>query len=165
MAHNISALILKGEFVKETADKYDLKPVPLGYGLTLFHIDDYYTTYWQYKLNIEGMLDITFPKELSYLRLYRVVVALMQEITDTQNPLFAFIHTDYFGGFGYQFAQLFEGYNNISDGVSTINQALKYLGVKADKTTDEFDSVNLGNIRNTPEYLEKYVDLCDSLGI
>lgn len=165
MAHNISALILKGEFNKETAYTYDLKPVPLGYRLTLFHIEDYYTAYWQYRLNIEGMLEITFPKELSYLRLDKVVVALMQKITRSQNPLFAFIHTDYFGGFGYQFAQLFEGYNNISDGVSTVNQALKYLGVEADKNTDEFDSVNLGSIRNTAEYLEKYVDLCDSLGI
>lgn len=44
-------------------------------------------------------------------------------------------------------------------------EALKYLGVEKGEHHDEFDAVGLGKYRSNPDYLEKYRDLADELGI
>jgi hypothetical protein len=54
MGHSINAIILKGEYQIEEADKYDLKGVELDFGLTLFYINGFFSAYWQKKLEQEG---------------------------------------------------------------------------------------------------------------
>ncbi len=46
MGHSINAIILKGEYQIEKAEKYDLKGVKLDLGLALFYIDGFFSDYW-----------------------------------------------------------------------------------------------------------------------
>lgn len=64
---------------------------------------------------------------------------------------FALIQTDYFGGFGEQYASFFENGQKLLNEVS-INEALKKLGVERKGNQDEFDSLNLGEYRNSEYY-------------
>ena len=57
MAHIIEAIILKGEYNKEEAKKYDLIGVELDFDLTMFFIDEDFTAYWEKKLNTTGFLE------------------------------------------------------------------------------------------------------------
>lgn len=47
----------------------------------------------------------------------------------------------------------------------SINEALRALGVSRRKGVDEFDTGGLGADRHSPEYLERYVELCNELGV
>ncbi|HEY0737835.1 MAG TPA: hypothetical protein VGD69_23150 [Herpetosiphonaceae bacterium] len=89
----------------------------------------------------------------------------MSAITGIQEPVFAIILTDYFGGAGEQWAQVYRGSKVVNPQIRTINQALAQLGVVTSPGMDEFDTVGLGNYRSQPEYLEKYRDLADTLGV
>ncbi len=163
MGHHITAFIIQGNIDPEVEMQYDLQPVTLSQGLTLFHIDHYYTAYWQHMLNVEGMLECSqvggiFPSEL-------VIYEMAAQLTQTRDPDFAIIQTDYFGGIGRQYASVYHGRDNADKRISTINQALRYLGVMAIAPADEFDTVGLGDIRTQPEHLDKYVDLAEELGL
>lgn len=163
MGHNISALIIKGSYDKEVAIEYDLRGIDIGYGLTLFLIDVYYTAYWQHALELEKKLvlspdtDMLVPDE-------EVVAFLVKEITSPEQE-YALILTDYAGGFGYQYATILRGRHSIETNVETINDALKYLGVEAQDGKDEFETVGLSEYRDTPDHIRKYEDLCDELGL
>ena len=167
MGHNITAIILKSDFNKNGAKEFDLIERQLGFELTLFHIDNWYCAYWQHLLKTEGELEITnicqnwfmiIPSEV-------VLAEIMKRISGQNEPEFAIITTDYFGGMGFQWANVFQGSNNADRTIETINQALKYLRVKANAGLDEFETVGLDKIRTQPEYLEKYRDLCHELEI
>jgi hypothetical protein len=165
MGHKISAVILKGGYDAAIAEQHDLRGVPLGFELTMFPIDHYYTACWEKLLGVAGCLraparfdDLIFPCE-------RVVAELMTRITLRAEPLFAIIVTDYFGGVGSQGAGVYRGAELASDRITAINQALQYLGVKAQKGYDEFDTVGLGGHRSMPDYLHKYVEMADELGV
>lgn len=75
------------------------------------------------------------------------------------------IETDYFAGIGDQCANAFISSQNIDKSMSAINQALRFLGVQAHPGMDEFDTVGLVNIRSCPDYLDKYVEMADELGL
>ena len=90
---------------------------------------------------------------------------LMERITGSGDPLFALIATDYFGGVGDQLAQVYRGRELANDSIFMISPALKFLGVTAAAGLDEFDTVGLGDIRSQPDWLEKYEDLADELGV
>ncbi|QHS58220.1 hypothetical protein [Chitinophaga agri] len=158
MGHNITAIILKGKFDSEQVSHFDLVPVPLTAELTLFHIDTAYVEYWQSQLGMEGELpdivdpDFMIPREI-------VLAEIMKFITGTLAPQYAIIRTDYFGGTGSQYANVFIGSQNVDPGMRKINQALRYLGVVAAPGMDEFDTVGLSDIRRMPSYLEKYWDM------
>ncbi|MBF6137321.1 hypothetical protein IU501_30560 [Nocardia otitidiscaviarum] len=49
--------------------------------------------------------------------------------------------------------------------VSTINAALRAFGVTAAPGSDEFDTVGLADHRSSPDYLDRYIDLCDDMGV
>lgn len=164
MGHNISAIILKDTYNLTKAKEFDLIGIDLGYNLTMFHINHYYSACWQAKLGTKGFLDINGVDYALYP--YEIALSqLMAIISNNEEPLFSIISTDYFGGMGYQYANVYKGYNLIDPKIKTINQALSFLGVTKKKRKDEFDSVGLSNHRSEPEFLEKYSDLADELGV
>lgn len=164
MGHSITAIILKGNFDNEKAKAFDLFPTFLDFGLSLFHIDYYYSACWQHKLKTFGQLDISnmdcviFPSEI-------VISEIIKKISNSKDPEFAIILTDYFGGVGKQYANVFRNSNNVGKNITTINLALRYLGVLAKNGLDEFDTIGLDKIRSQPDYLEKYVELADEYGV
>lgn len=164
MGHQITALIIKGNFDKSKAEEYDLFGKDLGFDLSLFHVDQYYSAYWQYKLLKVGQLEIyniknlTFPSEI-------VLSEIVRKILNNEEPKYAIIQTEHFGGNGKQFANAFVGSINADKNISTINQALKYLGVQLENKKDEFEEIGLDKIRIQPEYLKKYIDLTEKHGV
>ena len=50
MAHSINAIILKGNFDKDEAEKYELIEVKLDFNLSMFFINGFYTACWQKKI-------------------------------------------------------------------------------------------------------------------
>ncbi|MGC5328097.1 hypothetical protein [Brevibacillus sp. SYSU BS000544] len=164
MGHNITAVILKGNYDEKHAINYDLHGKQLGFHLTMFHIDHYYSAYWQKKMNATGYLPvlsktpILFPSET-------VISVLMSKISGLDDPIYAIMTTEYFGGVGSQCAHVYKGLQLIDESTSDINAALKLLGVTADQGMDEFDTIALGKYRYQPDYLDKYVDLADELGV
>ena len=85
----------------------------------------------------------------------------------TDNPLFAIVETDYFGGKGSQAAAVYRGAVEImapestaigeaSDSKGPINTALRLLGVTASGGCDEFDTVGLGHHRDFYDLFDAY---------
>jgi hypothetical protein len=163
MGHSMCAILLKGAFDGQRAAAYDLFGSALGHDITLFHIDHYYTACWQKQLDVQGSLQAPgacaiFPDEA-------VIAVLMSTITGRPDPLFAVILTDYFGGAGEQWVYVYRGAALVDPQIRSINQALARLGVVARPGLDAFDTIGLGSYRSQPEYLDKYRDLADELGV
>lgn len=164
MAHSISGLITRGNIQIEAVQKWDLVVEELSFGIKLAYVDHCYTACWQKLNNLEGHLASSinlpsvFPNEI-------VLLEIAKELKGEDKPVFAVIFTDYFGGIGKQFAQIYQGAKILDPKIVTINQALKKLGVKALGKEDEFNRIGLGNYRSNPDYLEKYWDLADELGV
>jgi predicted MPP superfamily phosphohydrolase len=136
----IIAIILQGDFKSDQADYFDLYPIPLTNTLTLFHIDFYYSACWQHQLRMKGNLpvvnitEVFYPKEI-------VIAEIIKRTSLSSNPRYAIIMTEYFAGMGDQYANVFINDKNGDEQVSTINQALKFLGVVAVPGNDEFDTI------------------------
>ncbi|OJJ15713.1 hypothetical protein BKI52_38170 [marine bacterium AO1-C] len=165
MGHAITAIILKGNYDKELALTFDLKGVKLGFDLQMFFIDHYYSACWQEMLKSDGYLEINensghilFPNEVA-------IAEIVQSITQTRFAQFSIIVTDYFGGVGTQYAQVYQGQNLVSKTIDDINGALQWLGVVPRKGMDAFDTVGLSEYRSNPDYLDKYADLSTQLGV
>ena len=164
MGHAITAIILKGSFDTNKAREFDLFAIPLGFELSLFHIDHYYSACWQHKLQTKGQLELSninspvFPAEIA-------ICDIVKRISSSEIPEYAIIMTDYFGGVGYQYANVFKNNTNADKKVKTINQALRHLGVPANDSQDEFDTVGLNKIREQPNFLEKYIDIAEEYGV
>ena len=160
-------MILPGPCDRHALTEWDAAEVPLGAGLSLVPLTHYYTAYWQARRGETGQLDLPaglpsiFPSE-------RVVLSLAAAVTHAADcariPTFALVMTDYFGGTGDQWACVFTAGQRIG-GIRDINDALRVLGVRAVAGADEFDTVGLGRHRHAPDYLERYEDLCDDLGV
>jgi hypothetical protein len=164
VGHAITAVLLSGAYDATVADRYDLRPVPLGGDLTLFHVDHYFTAYWQAACGAAEWLDIPlgfpaiFPRE-------GILDRMVTEMTRHAAPTYALVMTDYFGGAGGQWACLFSGGRRTSAARASINDVLAALGVHRVANQDEFDTAGLGLHRAQPDYLERYVTLCDDLGV
>ena len=165
MPHSITAVVLKGGFDAKKAAQFDLFGVPLGFGLTLFHIDHYYSACWQHQLQTSGCLDLTNKSGNVIVPSEIVIYELLRRIAAAQPPQFALLVTDYFGGVGSQYANVFHGPVNADPGVLRISPALRHLGVPAAPGQDEFDTVGLSRIRSQPDWLEKYGDLAEEYGV
>ena len=167
MGHEITALIVGEPFDDDAAREWDVVGVPLDRGLRLVHISHFYTAYWQARRGETRSLDVpvgfpgTFPREV-------VVASLAAAVTGAasqqQQPTFAVVMTEYFGGVGEQWACAFVAGCRVPEAV-TINAALRVLGIHATDGVDEFDSVGLGCHRSSPDGLDRYADLCDELGV
>lgn len=164
MGHSINAIILKGEYQIKEADNYDLRGVQLDFGLTLFYIDGSFTAYWQKKLEQKGFLESNCDVVTWYPREF-VIFHLLKLVSKTEHLEFALILTDYFGGVGQQFANVYKENKNVDFKIDTISKALKYLGVEKGDHYDEFDTIGLGKYRINPDYLGKYRDLASSIGV
>lgn len=164
MPHNICSILLKGGFDQNLAQEYDLLGIRLGFQLTLFPIDVFFTTYWQHKLGCLGTLETNCP-QISWYPNEMVIYELMKRITNRDLIQYGIILTDYFGGIGSQYANVFQNEKNLDLKLDTISKMLKQLGVQKGGFFDEFDAVGLGEIRSNPDYLEKYRGLCDDLDI
>jgi len=164
MGHSINSIILKGEYKDDEAIKFDLKGIELDFGLNMFFIDGFYTACWQKKLDTHGFLKSNCNDITWYPREY-VIYELMKLITKREQIEFALIFTDYFGGIGTQYANVYKESENVDLKINTISKALKYLGVDKGSHHDEFDAVGLSKFRVNPDYLEKYRDLADELGV
>ena len=161
MGHSINAIILKGEYDKAEADKYDLIGVALKFNLTMFFIDGFYAACWQKMLKIDGFLETNYPS----MENEKVLSELMKRISKRDDVEFAQILTDYFGGVGDQYANVYRGEKNVDLELDTISKALKYLGVAKGNHHDEFDALGLSKYRSNPNNLDKYRDLADELGV
>ncbi|MEV6063835.1 hypothetical protein [Nocardia asteroides] len=163
MGHSITALIVPGVVNADAAAQWDLIPIPLQCGLTLHHLTHYYTAYWQASLGITEHVEpspqppILFPAE-------GVVKVIAADLSARADPTFAVVYTDYHAGVGDQWAATCIAGGTIRS-ASNINAALRMLGITAAPGLDEFDTVGLATHRSTPEYLDRYIDLCDGLGV
>lgn len=61
----------------------------------------------------------------------------------------AYCETDYFGGAGTQRAKYWDDEVKVTG--FSINEVLKFIGVKCDERMDEFDTIGLGNFRTNDE--------------
>ena len=164
MSHNITAILLKGAYHTEKAAVFGLQGRALDFDLTLFHINHFQTACWQYELQTKGYLPLSF-EEPSLLPDHAAIAQVVRQITGHEEPLYAVIHTDYFGGYGHQFACIYRGADNIDTTAARINQVLVHLGVVRAGTLDEFDTIGLGDIRSQPDYLDDYGDLAEQYGV
>ncbi len=164
MGHQITAILLKGPYDPALALEHDLWAVPMKYDLTLFWTHLFHAEYWQHRLGITGFLDVppVVKEDMGMFPDHRVIAHLMARITATQEPLFAVIATDYFGGVGDQGAALYRGETLIPGSVS-INAALQGLGVVKQNGLDEFDTLGLSQHRRLPDefrdLIENYPDV------
>jgi hypothetical protein len=154
MGHRISAILLHGPFDAEVAASYDLRPIPLGFGITLFPIDANHYDHWADELGVQGGFLSEHPL------LNGPVVHRMVHDIAPGSPLFAIIETDYFGGVGEQAAVAYRGEVEVmapeQAPLGPINQALRLLGVEARPGSDEFDTVGLVRYRDFDSLLEAY---------
>ncbi|WP_019929704.1 hypothetical protein [Nocardia sp. BMG111209] len=163
MGHSITALIVPGSVDADAAIRWDLVPIPLHHGLSLLHLTHYYTMYWQAALGITEHIEpspevpILFPTE-------GVVRVIAADLSARPDPSFAVVYTDYHAGVGDQWAATCTAGGTIRS-ASDINAALRMLGITGAPGLDEFDTVGLGAHRSTPEYLDRYIGLCDEMGL
>ncbi len=94
-----------------------------------------------------------------------VIFHILKQISTSEVLEFALIITDYFGGVGQQFANVYSENKNVDFKIDTISKALKYLGVEKGDRYDEFDTIGLGRYRINPDFLEKYRDLASDIGV
>jgi hypothetical protein len=153
MGHHISAALLKGLFDTKIARDFRLTPRALPQDVTLFPLHYLYSDHWTERLGLEG------PHADHPLLDGPVVHYLMKRIVN--QPFFAVVETNYFGGLGTQSAAVYHGDLVVMPptlGRGTINQALRHLGVQPQKGADEFDTVGLGNYRDFDDLFESYRD-------
>ncbi len=142
MGHNLQAIIAKQPINELKAKEYGLAVAyENNYAIVILSADS--VDYWQIKLSING----TSLSE-NIICACETTLFLAKELGMKKYTL---IETDYFGGFGYQYAIVFENGEKISDEIS-INSALKEIGVMKNGSLDEFDTINLGEYRTTDEY-------------
>lgn len=164
MGHQITALMIREPRNKEKEKNFDLNPILLPQNLVMYIIDHNYTAYWQHREGLSGYLDINgvdyilYPSEM-------VIDKIINEVSEVENPEYALIATDYFGGIGNQWANVYKNGQIVNPKIATINDALIHLGIKPQPNMDAFDTVELWKYRSFPDELDKYSDLVDELGI
>jgi hypothetical protein len=158
MGHHICALVVAEPVDLDRAAAVDLRPMLVHEHLAVLPVDMYYAEYWAVRRGALTHLDL--PDDVpAIFPFHSVLVDFVREVTGEENPRFAIILTDYFGGQGSQWAVVFRGATRLTGEGTTINQALTALGVRARAPLDEFDTVGLGRHRHNPEYLDRYPDL------
>jgi hypothetical protein len=150
----MSSLLLRGPYLEEKARAFELKPIPLAFGITMFALDPRYCDRWEDKLGVHEYL----PGRplLNTAVVHHIANAIAED------PLFAVIETDYFGGMGDQAAAVYRGQREVMapwvDYRGPINQALRELGAVAHGPLDLFDTLGLREYRDFDELFEEYED-------
>ncbi|WPU99618.1 hypothetical protein SNE26_26740 [Mucilaginibacter sp. cycad4] len=142
MGHHIDAIIGKGPINEEKAKAYGLAiAYELGYAIVVLDWDS--VLYWSGKLNLScdsTIEDLEWDCELIHY------FARELNLND-----YALIKTDYFAGIGDQYAALYKNGILAWHGRS-INIALAEIGIMRTLNLDEFDTINLGEYRNSEHY-------------
>lgn len=167
VGHSICALIVGEPFDERATREWDVVGLPVGQSLRLVHISHYYTGYMQARRGETATLDV--PADFPGIFPREAVVASLAAALAGDRPIgaaapFAVVLTDYFGGVGDQWACAFVAGRRV-EAVRDINAALRAMGVQAAAGLDEFDTIGLARHRSTPDYLARYEDLCDELGV
>src|SRR5262245_52327054 len=130
MGHHICALVLAGPVDAARAESLDLRARLVHEDISVFPIDHYYSACWSAMRGNRASLDLPdnlaaiFPRDA-------VLLDFAREITHNDEPRFAIILTDYFGGFGDQWAVAFHGKRRLPVDQTSINAALRALGVRS----------------------------------
>lgn len=162
MGHNISAIVLAGPWDPDARARFDLIAVPLEQGITIFHVDHYYSEYWALKLGWRGTIEA--PKDAPpWYPTEAVIAHIASQLAGREDVTFGLITTEYHGGEGSQWAGLYTRTHRLTDDRLTVNGLLRMLGVVAANELDEWDTVGLGEHRSAPLELERYGDLLDEL--
>ena len=145
MAHYITAIITQEQFDHTVAQKYDL-PIFQEHGYYIIALNNSHSDFWAEKLGIVDDEEHDIILDCGITHYFCNALDL---------NCYAIINTDYFGGVGEQKANVYVYGKRILHLVS-INDALKHLGVIADRNKDEFDTLNLGKYRHFEQYFKKY---------
>ena len=120
----------------------EARVVPIGHGLQLVPLTD--------KLWSELGGGVPFDW---FERRSEIVEHWANEISSTA-PV-AYVEAEFFGGVGSQSAVAWSDGSRVLGPIhaeDSINQALRFLGVRSDGVHDEFDAVNLGRHRTTKRW-------------
>ena len=145
MGHNICAIIGKNSISKDKIMEFGLAAAfEKEFAIIILDFDIVWELKSKYDLSVDSTSDyIEWDCELSHF--------IAREIGMEK---YGIIQTDYFGGIGEQCASLYiEGIISISE--KSINTILTELGVKCEGGLDEFDSINLGEYRQSEYYYWK----------
>ncbi|MEM9027303.1 MAG: hypothetical protein AAGC70_02940 [Pseudomonadota bacterium] len=147
MAHNISALITRGPLDETPASEFDLPLITVGdFVIVPLYVN--YSDHWAEKL---GM-----PRE-THANMAHDAPITLEFARQLNIARFALIQTEYFGGFGEQFATVYAGNQRMMAVTKGgINDALRMIGVVRQDGMDEFDSMELGKYREFSTYFKAY---------
>ena len=151
MGHQISALLIKGSFSCGRAAQVRLRPIDLGFDLSMFPLCADFLDELAAKEGIvqTGAYMGTGPESPPILD-GPETAHLAHSLAP--GSLYAVIETDYFGGNGDQAAVVYRGDQIIMaprrSQRGPINEALRTLGVVKIGLLDEFDTVGLGHHRH-----------------
>lgn len=160
MAHHITALVTAGPVDAEQAARYEL-PCFRENGVTIIGLHAWHSDYWAEQLDIphRNHSDIILDNDVT--RFFAQALGLGR---------YALISTEYFGGWGEQYATVCEAGQVLMPATSDgINAALRLLGVRrrlkpqpldvrGGLLMDEFDTIGLGQYRSFDDYFERYYD-------
>lgn len=164
MGHHITALVIAAPYDRAVAEAHDLRERLAWQGVVVFPIDHFWSAYWQAKRgDVDGTLAV--PPGDHLLPSEGAIRAIVRELTGLPAPRFAVIYSDYFGGVGSQAAIAYEGDRALLGARATVDQALHELGVRCEAGQDEWDTIGLASYRRNPDYLDRYRELCDELGV
>ena len=145
MGHQISAIIGKDRINIEKAKEYGLA-VAFENGFAIVILDFYAMC------ELGEILDKSIDSDSENIDWDCELTHFLAKEIGLEN--FALIQTDYFAGFGEQYASYFKNNIKILNEIN-INYALSVLGVEKKNELDEFDTINLNEYRNTEVYYEK----------
>ncbi|GIH94256.1 hypothetical protein ACFFMN_06025 [Planobispora siamensis] len=165
MPHDICALVIAGQVDTERARSVGLRAELVYDRIGVFPIDHYFSAYWAAVRGNRASLDVPERCLGALLPNEAVLCDLVREVTGADEPRFAIIRTEYHAGMGSQWGVAFAGERRLTGDEASINEALAALGVRASDSMDEFDTIGLGGFRSNPDYLDRYADLCDELGV
>lgn len=142
MGHHICAIIGRKPVNEDAVRKYQLALAYEG-DFAIIPLEQDSVWYWSEKLNLSTESQ---SEEIDWA--CELIFCFAKELGLEK---YAIIQTDYFGGTGTQSASLYEnGKILIAD--KYINDVLKELGVIKTGSKDEFDTINLGEYRDSEYY-------------
>ncbi|WNO10621.1 hypothetical protein [Teredinibacter sp. KSP-S5-2] len=147
MGHRIEAIVAKGELDKELLSKFEL-PCVIHEGFSIVGLDAGHSDHWAEKLSIPNENSGNIILNCPVTHYFAKELGLKE---------YAIIFTDYFGGFGEQYATVYSaGKVAMEEMEGGINQALRTIGVFKKGGLDEFDTICLGRYRSFHEHFTKY---------
>ncbi|TAE12760.1 MAG: hypothetical protein EAZ95_11975 [Bacteroidetes bacterium] len=151
MGHHITAIVTPQRINAQKAKEYDLFFV-VEKSFSILFLDEFHSDFWAEKLQIEDK-ENDFHENKIILDC-KTTLFLAGELGI---DFFVLLNTDYFAGIGEQWACVYRaGKKIMPDTCSGINEALRKIGVQAEKGLDEFDTINLVSYRGYDTVLLKH---------